>query len=133
MTHKKNSEQKCYSVTKGGITIPSIFSQINADIKISLEIINGFISASRKNLSTGEILSYSGTFDNNFRSFESINPSEMSVTERQNIVKALYRNGRGESQTTIAKKLGVSQSTISKDVRQIKANNSTNSRYSRGE
>lgn len=113
-----------YSTNNGEIIIPSIFSNIDANTKITLEIANGFISASRTDLSTGEVNSYSATFDKNYQSFVSTNPREMSVSERQNIVFSLYRNGKGESQSSIAKKLGVSQSTISKDIRQIKAQRS---------
>lgn len=73
----------------------------------------------RNNL-TGETLSYSKTTDNSYIRIEYSNTNKMSIETRQFIANLLYNNSQGDSQISIANTLGVSQPTISRDLKQLR-------------
>lgn len=81
---------------------------------VKLRIRNGVISASVKR-ADGRVQSATSMLGGQFRQLTDFDPAGLSLAERQKLVKKLRRDGL--KQTAIADLIGVSQATVSLDLR----------------
>lgn len=115
--NNKNNATIHYSVK---IYIPQYSLNIDSNIKTKQDALNVFKIETMRNNLTGETLSYSKTTDNSYMRIEYSNTNKMSIETRQFIADLLYNNSQGDSQISIANTLGVSQPTISRDLKQLR-------------
>lgn len=82
--------------------------------EFSITYKNGMFEASvkRKNGKIETITQTVGT--KGFSQMTNFDPDEMDIEERNDLVKQLYRNGKGESQKAIGKKFGLTQPHVSR-------------------
>ncbi len=89
-------------------------SQIKPSDEFSINYKNGMLETSVKRES-GKTESILHTVpDKGFLQMTSFDPNEITQSERNNLIKKLHNNGKGESQSSIARKFGLKQPHISR-------------------
>ncbi|MCC2607142.1 hypothetical protein [Planctobacterium marinum] len=78
---------------------------------------DGLLEASVKRRS-GKVETITQTISGKgFSQLTNFNPNEMSQTERNAMINKLYNDGRGDSQSKIAKTFGLTQSQVSRIIK----------------
>lgn len=99
--------------------VPALFNHlgmpsVNRNDEFSITYKDGMLEASVKRKS-GKVETIIQTVGSGgFNQMSNFNPDEMDIEQRNELIKKLYKNGRGESQPTIAKKFGLRQPQISR-------------------
>ena len=89
---------------------------VNKNDEFSITYKDGMLEASVKRKS-GKVETITQTVGSGgFSQMTNFNPDDMDIDERNELIKKLYKNGRGESQPAIAKKFGLKQPHISRIV-----------------
>ena len=109
-------------MAKNSHPVPALFAHFGVDsVKPSDEFTvtyrDGILEASVKRRS-GKIETFSQTVSGSgFNQMTNFDPSDMGQAERNDLIKKLYKNGRGESQSSLGRKFGLTQAQISRIVR----------------
>ncbi|MFA5171725.1 MAG: hypothetical protein WC426_09165 [Sulfuriferula sp.] len=102
--------------------VPALFSHLGMPtVKPSDEFTitykNGMLEASVKR-STGKVETVTRTVGSQgFSQMTNFDPDEMNSSERNELIKKLHKNGKGEAQSSLGKKFGLTQPQISRIVR----------------
>lgn len=109
-------------MTKNNHPVPALFAHFGVDaVKPSDEFTvtyrDGILEASVKRKS-GKVETFSQTvYGSGFNQMTNFDPEDMGQAERNDLIKKLYKNGRGESQSSLGRKFGLAQPQISRIVR----------------
>lgn len=88
--------------------------EVNRNDEFSITYKDGMLEASVKR-QTGKVETITQTVGGKgFNQMTNFNPDEMDIEQRNELIKKLYKNGKGDSQPALAKKFGLSQPQISR-------------------